>query len=133
MAAAMRAGQLRHSIVAQANGEARHVVAGVYEAATSGGGHSGVQILLFIGGSLSGSSANAFIGSFVGQLPGAFDTGPGALGGRAACVPGGAGRPAECAWADNDTFGVLASPTLSAAGLARELRQMRPLVEHAVR
>jgi hypothetical protein len=37
---------------------------------------------------------------------------------------------AECVWADNDTFGVVASQTLSASSLANELRQMRPMVEH---
>jgi hypothetical protein len=32
--------------------------------------------------------------------------------------------------ADNDTFGVLALATLSAAALADKMRQMRPMVEH---
>ena len=45
-------------------------------------------------------------------------------------VPSVDGRVAECVWADNDTFGVVASQTLSASSLAHELRQMRPLVEH---
>ena len=52
------------------------------------------------------------------------------LGGQAACVPGYAGHPAECAWADHDTFGLFASPDLSVAALGSELRAMRPLVEH---
>jgi hypothetical protein len=125
----MHAAELRRSIVAEARGEARYVVDAVYQST----GHPGTQIVLFIGGNLAGSSASAFIGSFVGQLPGSFSTAPGALGGQAACVPGVQGRPAECAWADGDTFGVLASPTLGAAGLARELRLMRPLVEDLAR
>ena len=48
-------------------------------------------------------------------------------------VPGAAGHLTECAWADNDTFGVLASPTLSASALGAELRQMRPALEHPVK
>jgi hypothetical protein len=36
---------------------------------------------------------------------------------------------AECAWADNDTFGVLASPTLGKTALANELRVIRRQVE----
>jgi hypothetical protein len=85
---------------------------------------------LFIGGNLSGSSASSFISSFVGRVPGAFTTATGSLGGSAACVPSVSGRPAECAWADNDTFGLVASTTLSGEALASEMRQLRPQVEH---
>jgi hypothetical protein len=37
---------------------------------------------------------------------------------------------AECAWADNDTFGVIASPTLSVTDLANQMRTARPEIEH---
>jgi hypothetical protein len=37
---------------------------------------------------------------------------------------------AECVWADNDTFGVIASQTLSVTDLANELRTARPEIEH---
>jgi hypothetical protein len=123
LATSMKATQLRNSIVAQSGGEASHVVDAVYETPSQ-------QIMLFIGGNLKGSSASSFISSFIGSLPGSAATSAGSLGGEAACVPSISGRPAECAWADNDTFGVLLSPTLSAGGLASELRQMRPQVEH---
>jgi hypothetical protein len=151
----MKAAQVRHSIVAQSNGEASNVVAAVYEStasqpspspspghgstAPSGAGASGAsptapggtsQIVLFIGGNLSGTSASSFITSFIGKLPGAVTTAAGPLGGEAACVPSAGGNPAECAWADNDTFGLVASPTLDAQALAGELRQMRLQVEH---
>jgi hypothetical protein len=149
LAASMKAAQVRHSIVAQSNGEASNVVAAVYESTasqpspspspghgrtapsgaspTAPGGTS--QIVLFIGGNLSGTSASSFITSFIGKLPGAVTTAAGPLGGEAACVPSAGGNPAECAWADNDTFGLVASPTLDAQALASELRQMRPQVE----
>ena len=52
------------------------------------------------------------------------------MGGNAACVPSENGRLAECAWADNDTFGVVASPTMNSSRLAAEMRQIRPMVEH---
>ena len=52
------------------------------------------------------------------------------MAGQAACVPRIPGSVAECAWADNDTFGVVASPTLSVSALAAELRDVRPQVEH---
>jgi hypothetical protein len=38
-----------------------------------------------------------------------------------------------CTWADNDTFGVVASPTMTAARLAVRLRAIRPMVEHVAR
>jgi hypothetical protein len=122
MAKNMDAQQLRREIEAKGRGEASHVVDAVYENAKS-------QIILFIGGNLSGS-ASSFISSFTGMLPNSFVTRPGSLGGEAACVPGASTRPAECAWADNDTFGLIASPDTSANALASELRQIRPLVEH---
>jgi hypothetical protein len=67
------------------------------------------------------------------QVHGSFPTSPGRLGGQAACAPGSNGGPAECAWSDDDTFGVVVSATLNATGLANEMRQMRPLVEHATK
>jgi hypothetical protein len=155
LAASMKAAQVRRSIVAQSNGEASNVVAAVYESTASqpsaspspghgstapgGAGASSAsptapggtsQIVLFIGGNLTGTSASSFITSFIGKLPGAVTTAAGPLGGEAACVPSAGGNPAECAWADNDTFGLVASPTLDAQALAGELRQMRLQVEH---
>jgi hypothetical protein len=116
--------------VSQSSGEVSHVAAAVYEDSTGPAAKSGPEIILLIGGNLSGSSASSFITSFMGSLPGAATAAAGALGGSAACVPSVAGRPAECVWADNDTFGLLASPTLGVQALANELRQMRPQVEH---
>jgi len=128
LAQSMGATALRADIVKKGNGEATNVRDAVYEVSTGPAAKSGPLFILFIGGNLSGS-ASSFISSFTGLLPGAFVTSPGSLGGQAACVPGYAGHPAECAWADNDTFGLFASPNLSAAALGNELRVMRPLVE----
>lgn len=125
MAKSMNSQQLRAEIEAKGHGEASHVVDAVYENAKS-------QIILFIGGNLSGS-ASSFISSFTGMLPGSGVVSAGKMGGEAACVPSHSGHPAECAWADNDTFGLIASPALSASSLAQQLREIRPLVEHTVR
>ncbi len=125
---------LREKIVAGAAGEVKNVVAAVYQQTTGPGTSQGPQIMVFIGGNLTGGgSASGFIGGFTTHLRGSFTTSPGRLGGQAACAPGSNGGPAECAWADNDTFGVIVSATLGATGLASEMRQMRPLVEHAAR
>ena len=145
LAATVRAAQVRRAIVTQSNGEASNVVAAVYESTVSqpsaspspaagtgsAAGPAVTQIVLFIGGNLSGTSASSFISSFIGRLD-AAPTSAGPLGGEAACVPSSGGNPAECAWADNDTFGVVTSSTLGAQALASELRQMRPQVERRV-
>jgi hypothetical protein len=125
---------LRNKIVAGAAGEVKNVVAAVYEQTTGPGTSQGPQIVVFIGGNLSGGgSASDFIGGFMTQLHGSFTTNPGHLGGQAACAPGSNGGPAECAWADNDTFGVVVSATLSADGLASAMQSMRPQVEHTTK
>jgi hypothetical protein len=130
LAVQMRAAALRDQIIKESAGEAHNVVYQVYQNGTGASGSSEPQIILFIGGNLSGTSAGSFISTFTAKLPGAVTTSPGSLGGAAACVPSVDGRVAECVWADNDTFGVVASQTLSPTGLATEMRQMRPLVEH---
>jgi len=132
LAASMGATALRAEIERKGSGEASHVVDAVYEDTTGASAKKPPLILLFVGGNLSGS-AGSFISSFTGSLRSAFVTSPGSLGGQAACVPGVGGHPAECAWADGDTFGLIASPDLSASALASELRLMRPQVEHVVK
>jgi hypothetical protein len=125
---------LRQKVVAGAAGEVKNVVAAVYEETTGPDTSDGPQIIVFIGGNITGGgSASGFIGGFMAQVHGSFPTSPGRLGGQAACAPGSNGGPAECAWSDDDTFGVVVSATLSATGLANEMRQMRPLVEHATK
>jgi hypothetical protein len=131
LAKAMDAGQLQQDVVTKSAGEAKHVVYAVYEDSTGPAARSGPQIILFIGGNLTGTSPTGFISSFVGEARGgAQRTSAGSMGGEAACVSRVPGSVAECAWADNDTFGVVASPTLSVSALAAELRAARPQVEH---
>ncbi len=129
LASRMGANALRSRILAAGGGEASHVADAVYEDST-GAAKSSPLIILFVGGNLSGS-ASSFITSLTAALPGAFVVNPGSLQGQAACVPG--THLNLCAWADNDTFGVIASPVLSATALGSELRIMRPMVEHVVK
>jgi hypothetical protein len=131
LAASAGADALRTQIVRSGGAEARHVVDAVYEDSTGAGAKSGVEIVVFVGGNLA-ESQGSFIASLT-QALGAVTINPGSLHGQAVCAPTRPGQPAECAWADNDTFGVLVSPGLSATALAAELRQMRPGIEHVVR
>jgi hypothetical protein len=132
LAAQMQAKALQEQIVKEADGHATNVIYAVYEDSTGPAAASGSQVILFIGGNLSGSSAGSFISTFTGKLPGAVTTSPGSLGGEGACAPSTDGRPAACIWADNDTFGVFTSATLSVSALADEMRSMRPMLEHEV-
>jgi hypothetical protein len=132
----MNAAQLQKEVITKSAGQASHVVSAVYEDGTSASSTAPPQMILFIGGNLSGVSASGFIASFTQQSKGAFVTSPGSLGGSAACVNAQASVPgsvALCTWADNDTFGVVASPTMTATRLARQLRAIRPMVEHIAR
>ena len=126
----MHAATLRQQILRESAGGADNVIYAVYQDSTGPAAAAGPQIVLFIGGNLTGASGGGFISTFTGKLPGAQTTNPGPLGGAAACAPSVDGRLAECVWADNDTFGVVASQTLSTPALAAEMRQMRPMIEH---
>jgi len=130
LATQMHAAALRQQIIQGSAGEVSNVIYAVYEDSTGPAASSGPQIVLFIGGNLKGTSAGSFISTFTGKVPEAETTDAGPLGGVAACVPSLNGRLAECVWADNDTFGVVASQTLSASGLASEMRQARLMIEH---
>jgi hypothetical protein len=132
----MNASQLQRQVIAKSAGQASHVISAVYEDGTSATSTKTPQMILFIGGNLSGVSPGGFIASFTQQSKGAFETSAGSLGGSAACVNAQASVPgsvALCTWADNDTFGVVASPTMSATRLAAQLRSIRPMVEHVVK
>jgi hypothetical protein len=134
--AQMDANQLKQQVIARSAGQASHVVSAVYENSAGVAGKSTPQIFLFIGGNLSGTSASDFISSFRGQFRGATVASAGRLGGAAVCVNAQASIPgtvALCAWADNDTFGVLASPTMHAAQLGAQMLLIRPGVEHLAR
>jgi hypothetical protein len=130
----MNARDLQQQVVAKSAGQASHVVDAVYEDNSSSG--TTPQVFLFIGGHLSGISPSGFIASFTKQFQGASSISPGSMGGQAACVNAQAsvaGSVALCTWADNDTFGLVASPTMDATQLGAQMRVIRPQVEHAAK
>ena len=129
LAKVMDAGTLQREVVTKSAGEAKHVIYAVYEDSTSAAAKSGPQIMLFMGGNLTGASPGGFISSFIGEARGAERISAGSMAGDAACVPRLPGGVTECAWADGDTFGVVASPTLNVSALAAEMRSVRPQVE----
>lgn len=131
----MDAKALQQQVIAKSSGQASHVVYAVYEDKAGGVGGTS-PLILFIGGNLSGISPSGFITSFTTQFKGAQNTSAGSMGGQAACVNAQAnvtGSITLCLWADNDTFGVVASPTMSVAQLAAQMRTIRPLVERVAK
>jgi hypothetical protein len=132
----MNARALQRQVIAKSAGQASHVVSAVYENSAGVSGSAPPQIFLFIGGNLAGESPAGFISSFTAQFKGAAATSPGSLGGQAACVDAqgsAAGSVALCTWADSDTFGVVASPTMGRSQLAAQMRAIRPSVERPAR
>jgi hypothetical protein len=132
----MNAKQLQQQVIAKSAGQASHVVSAVYENSAGVGGNAPPQIILFIGGNLAGVSPTGFITSFTDQFKGAQNTSAGSLGGAAACVNAqgsAAGSVALCTWADSNTFGVVASPTMGLDQLAAQMRAIRPGVERPAR
>jgi hypothetical protein len=128
----MHARDLQQQVVAKSSGQASGVVYAVYEDDSAKAGGTSPQVILFIGGHLSGVSPSGFITSFTEQFKGARSTGAGSMGGRAACVSARAnvaGKVALCTWADSDTFGLVASPTMDAVQLGAQMRTIRPRVE----
>ena len=132
----MNAKVLQQQVIAKSAGQASHVVSAVYENSAGVSGSAPPQIFLFIGGNLAGESPAGFVSSFTAQFKGAAATSPGSLGGQAACVDArgsAAGSVALCTWADGDTFGVVASPTMGLSQLAAQMRAIRPSVERPAR
>lgn len=126
----MNAQDLQQQVTAKSGGEVSHVAYAVYEDNAGVAGSLGP--ILFIGGNLSGVSPSGFIASFTNEFKGARSTSAGSMGGQAACVSADANAAASvamCIWADNDTFGVLASPTMGTAQLAARMLAIRPHVE----
>jgi hypothetical protein len=132
----MNAKQLQQQVIAKSAGQASHVVSAVYENSAGVSGTAPPQIILFIGGNLTGISPSGFITSFTSQFKGAQSTSAGSLGGKAACVnaqSSATGTVALCTWADSDTFGVVASQTMDTGALAAQMRIIRPGVERSAK
>jgi hypothetical protein len=121
---------LRQKVIKMSSGQASRVVSAVYESGKSAVGNN-AQIIMFIGGHLANADPAASITSFTQQFRGAQVVSAGALGGKAACVQDGTGAKvvSMCVWFDNDSFGEIVSPTMSASALARDMQTVRPAVE----
>lgn len=121
---------LKQKLIAASHGQASNFVTAVYESGNSAAG-SDTQIVMFIGAHLANADPDASIVAFTQQYKGAEVVSAGPGGGKAACVQGGKGGKAEalCAWFDNDSMGIVDSPSMKAAALAEEMQAMRPSVE----
>ncbi|MGH3190426.1 MAG: hypothetical protein ACRDOL_24825, partial [Streptosporangiaceae bacterium] len=128
-------GQLRNEVIKMSAGQASGVVSAVYESGDSAAGGT-TQIIMFIGGHLANADPAASIASFMHSYPGAFVVNAGSLGGKAACVESKSGTSNSvgmCAWFDDDSFGELVSPTMTASQLSHEMLTIRTASEHVVK
>ncbi|HLJ99644.1 MAG TPA: hypothetical protein VKU39_07015, partial [Streptosporangiaceae bacterium] len=87
--------------------------------------------MLVIEGHLANDNAADSMREFVKSYPGAVAVPAGPLGGDAACVEMNTakGPMAVCAWFDNDTIGMVMSPTMAAHDLAISMPSFRSAVE----
>jgi hypothetical protein len=121
---------LAASVAGTGGRQASSVRSRIYERPGPGG--AAPQVLEVIGGHLLGTSPASSAITFIRRYPGAHAVPAGPMGGSAACFEQAAGTAdsvAMCVWSDNDSFGMLMSPTLNAASLADLMVQDRPLIE----
>jgi hypothetical protein len=122
---------LRNEVITMSSGQASGVVSAVYESGNPAAG-SATQIIMFIGGHLANAAPATSITAFTEKFAGATVVPAGSLGGQAACVENGGktSNPVSmCVWFDNDSFGEIVSPTMSASMLASAMQTIRPSVE----
>jgi hypothetical protein len=121
---------LAASVAEMGGGQMSGIRARTYERPAPGG--AAPRLLEVIGGRLPGTSPASSIITLIRKYPSAHVVPAGPMGGSAACfeqTAGTADSAAMCAWSDNDSFGILTSPTLNAASLADLMVQDRPLIE----
>jgi hypothetical protein len=121
---------LATSVAKMSDGQAGNIRSHAYEKPAPGG--TAPQLLEVIAGRLPSTSPAASVVTLIQSYPSGHIVPAGPMGGSAACferTAGTADSVAMCAWSDNDSFGILVSPTLSAANLANLMVQERPLIE----
>jgi hypothetical protein len=128
-------GALRNEFIKMSGGAATDVVSREYESGAVGGGNT-AEIVMFVGGHVANESPSGSVAAFTQDYKAAQVVSAGPMGGEAACVQQGAGTSASmamCAWFDNDSVGVVTSPTMNIDALAKVMREFRPSVEHVVK
>jgi hypothetical protein len=112
--------------------QATDVQSGTYE--DGGVGMSATPLIVMtIEAHLANDNVASSIAGFMQEYKDAVMVPAGPMGGQAACAESkgsNADNAAICAWFDNDSFGVLVSPSMNANALAGELQTFRSAVEH---
>jgi hypothetical protein len=118
---------LKEKLIKATGGQASGFVTAIYESGNSAAGND-TQIVMFVGAHLANADPDASIAAFKQLYKGAEVVSAGPGGGKAVCVQGGKAE-ALCAWFDNDSMGIVDSPSMKATALAEEMQAMRPSVE----
>jgi hypothetical protein len=107
------------------------VVSREYESGAAPGASS-PEIVLYLGGHLPNQSPVNSMHNFQQEFKNAVQVNAGPMGGDAVCVETAVGTTnsvALCAWFDDDSVGVVDSPTMTTSQLASVMLQFRPVVE----
>jgi hypothetical protein len=126
---------LRNQFIKMSGGAAANVVSREYESGAVSSSNN-AEIVMFVGGHVANDSPAGSVAAFTQDYKAAQVVSAGPMGGEAACVQQAAGTSASvamCAWFDNDSVGVVTSPTMNVDALAKVMRGFRPSVEHVVK
>jgi hypothetical protein len=107
------------------------VVSREYESGAAPGA-STPEIVMYLGGHLPNQSPANSLANFQQKYKNAVQVNAGPMGGDAVCVETALGTTnsvAQCAWFDDDSVGVLDSPTMTISQLASVMLRFRPEVE----
>jgi hypothetical protein len=122
---------IREQVIQGSSGQASDVISAVYASGSTSPGSANQQVFMFVGGHMANADPAGAVQSFEQQFPGAAVVSAGPLGGKAVCAMKTEGNEslAMCAWFDNNTFGTLASPSMTPTQLANTMSQVRPGIE----
>ncbi|HEY1623183.1 MAG TPA: hypothetical protein VGG16_05235 [Streptosporangiaceae bacterium] len=123
---------LRQEFVQMTHGQATDVQSGAFQAGGPATGGT-PEVVMTIDAHLANDDAASSMTGFKNVYKNAGTVSAGPMGGLAACAESTASNAndvAICAWFDNDSFGVLISPSMNARELANQLQTFRSAVEH---
>jgi hypothetical protein len=127
--------KLRQQFVQMTHGQATDVLSGAFQAGGVATGGT-PEIVMTIDAHLLHDNVATSMTDFLQVYKNAGMVPAGPLGGEAACAEsatGNADNVSICAWFDDDSFGVLLSPSMNANALAGELQTFRSSVERVAK
>jgi hypothetical protein len=122
-----QASDLQSAVYQQGN--LNPTAAGAAGSAAVASAGANAQLFIFVGGKLAGADVAGNMTNFEQAHTGTQLVSSGTTGGEEACGTDPGNGQSMCVWFDNDTFGVLMSPSMNTAKLAATMNTVRPGLE----